>query len=113
MLLDNFGTQTFGIVISEAIFQNGLSYRLPPSSLPSNIGSTLSFSDIGIIRMLPSSTRALVRKAFADSIREVWWAMIPFAVAGFLCCLPMKKFKLHEETDETYGMIETKEASEA
>lgn len=100
-------------MIGEAVFQNGLSYRLPPGSLPSVTGSAISFSDIGTIGTLPGSSRSLVRKAFANSIREVWWALLPFAIAGLLCCLPMKMFKLHEETDETYGVVETTGASTA
>lgn len=39
--------------------------------------------------------------------------MIPFAALGVLCCIPIKAFELHEETDNMYGMVDKTDASDS
>ena len=54
-----------------------------------------------------------VRKAFADSLRLIWWASLALCILALLCVLGVKEIRMHEVTDENWGMQEVKKEGEA
>lgn len=49
-----------------------------------------------------------VRVAFAESIKTIWQVMLGIACLGFVVSLAIKSLPLTMETDENWGMEETK-----
>jgi len=114
--LRNFG-QTWGITIAGTILQNGLLRRLPASftsALNSHSGHTeLAFAAIPVINQLPEPMRTQVREAFASSLSDIWKTMIGFGGAGLITVFFLKEIKMHEVTDERFGMKEKEDIDTA
>ncbi|KAG8901972.1 hypothetical protein FRC01_009698, partial [Tulasnella sp. 417] len=103
-------SQTWGVTIGATILQNELKTRLPKAFLdmfPSE-GVEITYAAIPQIPGLPEPLRTEVREAFASSLRVIWLAMIGICAVGLLCVFGMKELKMHEVTDEDWGMEERK-----
>ncbi|KAG8914324.1 hypothetical protein FRC00_014484 [Tulasnella sp. 408] len=99
---------TWGVTIGATILQNQLKAKLPKEFLGMFLseGVEITYAAIPHILALPEPLRTEVREAFASSLRVIWLAMIGICALGLLCVLWMKELKLHESTDENWGMEE-------
>ncbi|KAG8946148.1 hypothetical protein FRC04_012003 [Tulasnella sp. 424] len=103
-------SQTWGITIGATILQNQLKTKLPKAFLemfPAE-GVEIAYAAIPQIPGLPEPMRTEVRVAFASSLRVIWLTMIGFCGLGLISVLGMKELKMHEVTDEDWGMEEKK-----
>ncbi|KAG8914321.1 hypothetical protein FRC00_014481 [Tulasnella sp. 408] len=101
-------SQTWGVTIGATILQNQLKTKLPAEFLdmfPSD-GVEITYAAIPQIPGLPEPMRTEVRVAFARSLRVLWLAMIGICAVGLLSVLVMKEVKMHEVTDEGWGLEE-------
>ncbi|KAG8913329.1 hypothetical protein FRC01_004594, partial [Tulasnella sp. 417] len=99
-------SQTWGVTIGATILQNELKTKLPNAFLdmfPAK-GVDITYAAIPQIPSLPEPLRTEVRNAFARSLRVIWLAMIGICGVGLFCVLLMKDVKMHEVTDEDWGM---------
>jgi hypothetical protein len=100
-------SQTWGITISSTILQNQLSSRLPSeftSQFPG--GVEIAFAAIPIVKTLPEPLRGEVQRAFVDSLRVVWQAMIGIAGIGLLSVLLLREVPMNTYKDDSYGLKE-------
>lgn len=106
--------QTWGVTIGGTILQNELQKKLPSSFLAMfpTAGVQIAYAAIPTIPSLPEPLRTEVRTAFASSLREIWIVMAALCVAGALCVFGMKEIKMHEVTDEDWGMEHKARSSE-
>ncbi|KAG8914291.1 hypothetical protein FRC00_014660 [Tulasnella sp. 408] len=100
--------QMWGITIGATVLQNELKKRLPGDflSLFPKQNVEIAYAAIPMINGLDESRRIEVQDAFAGSIRVIWLVLVGIAGAGFITSLAMKELKLHEATDEDWGMKE-------
>jgi hypothetical protein len=113
MFLRNFA-QVWGITIGGAILQNQLQTRLPQEffeQIQLSSRDTLAYAAIPLIPALPEELKAQVQKAFADSLRVVWIALLGVAGAGMLSSLLMKPLKLHTQLDDDWTLEQNKEGA--
>ncbi|KIO20590.1 hypothetical protein M407DRAFT_220214 [Tulasnella calospora MUT 4182] len=104
-------SQTWGVTIGATILQNELKKKLPAAFLamfPAE-GVEITYAAIPQIPGLPEPIRHEVRAAFADSLKVIWLTMVGVSALGLLCVLGMKELKMHEVTDDDWGMKEKKE----
>ncbi|KZV92252.1 Mfs1.1 [Exidia glandulosa HHB12029] len=102
--LRSFG-QVWGVTLGASILQNELLHRLPASfteTLPS--GVQVAFAVIPHIKDLPEPVLSEVRKAFADSVRVIWWAIFGIAVFGALTHILMREIPLPTHTDDNWAL---------
>ncbi|KAG8990543.1 hypothetical protein FRB90_001730 [Tulasnella sp. 427] len=103
--------QMWGITIGAAVLQNELKRRLPGDFLTlfpkQNV--EIAYAAIPMINELGEAQRIAVQDAFAGSIRVIWLVMVGMAGAGFVTSVAMQQLKLHEATDEDWGMKEKPE----
>ena len=100
-------SQTWGVQIGATILQNQLNKNLPAEfigQLGGAVGGEVAYSVIPIIPSLPEPLRGVVREAFAKSLKTIWTVMAAFSVVGFLAVVGMKELKMHEVTDDEWGM---------
>ncbi|KAG8956433.1 hypothetical protein FRC00_004962 [Tulasnella sp. 408] len=105
--------QTWGVTIGATILQNELKRKLPRAFLE-GLGSgavEITYAAIPAIRSLEEPTKTEVKQAFAGSLRVIWLVMAGISAAGTLLVLGMKEIKMHEVTDEDWGMKEEKNKS--
>ncbi|KAG9040809.1 hypothetical protein FS837_013065, partial [Tulasnella sp. UAMH 9824] len=103
-------SQTWGVTIGATILQNELKKKLPRAFLE-GLGSSaveITYAAIPAIRSLEEPTKTEVKQAFAGSLRVIWLVMAGISAAGILLVLGMKEIKMHEVTDEDWGMKEEK-----
>ncbi|KAH9956871.1 iron permease [Russula dissimulans] len=99
----NFGT-IWGAAVGGAILQNELKRKLPASFLEQfPQGAEIAFATIPVIPTLEQPFRDEVRKAFAESLRVLWWVTLALAIAGSLCTIGMEQLQLHAEVDKDWG----------
>lgn len=106
----SFGN-VLGITVGSVTLANELSQRLPAefvATLPGGISG--AFAAIPLIERLAEPLKTEVQIAFAQSIRTIWFVLIPFGAFGLIPTLFMKTYKLGTVTDETWGMREKKVA---
>ncbi|KAG8925554.1 hypothetical protein FRC00_003867 [Tulasnella sp. 408] len=102
--------QTCGVTIGAMILQNQLKKKLPRAFLE-GLGSNaveITYAAIPAIRSLEEPTKTEVKQAFAGSLRVLWLVMAGISAAGILLVLGMKELKMHEVTDEDWGLKEEK-----
>ncbi|KAG8870907.1 hypothetical protein FRB97_009266 [Tulasnella sp. 331] len=106
--------QAFGVTIGSTILQNELKKQLPTAFLQSVSASTgeIEYALIPIVKTLLEPLRGQVRDAFAQSMQVIWRVMIGVSGAGLLCALAMKELKMHEKTNEEWGIAGEKEGDE-
>lgn len=90
------------------ILQNGLKANLPVAFkdmfIPSAQGVDLAYAIIPSISSLPEPLGLQVKVAFAKSLRTMWFAMLALCIIGAICVVGMKEIKMHEITDDEWGM---------
>jgi hypothetical protein len=104
--------KAWGITIGATVLQNQLRRHLPHeflASLPSGID--LSYAAIPQISSLADGLKEAVRKAFADSLRILWFVLLGISVLGFISSLLMKEVEMQTVTDENWGLKEDKRRS--
>jgi hypothetical protein len=99
------------------ILQNGLLRHLPQDFTASlNSGSSsqaeLAYAAIPVISTLPEPLRTQVRVAFATSLADIWKTMIGFAGAGLITVFFLREIKMHQVTDERFGMEDKVKAND-
>lgn len=102
--------QTWGVTVGATIMQNELQKKLPAALLamfPSS-GVEIAYAIIPQISRLAEPLQTEVREAFASSLRVIWYVMAAMCVVGAISALGMKEIKMHEVTDEDWGMEEEK-----
>ncbi|KAG9035122.1 hypothetical protein FRB95_011989 [Tulasnella sp. JGI-2019a] len=107
--------QTFGVTIGSTILQNELKRKLPPTFLETvsaEGAAEIAYSVIPVVGALPEPLKAQVRDAFAGSVQMIWRVMIGLSAAGLLAALAMQELKMHEATDEDWGMAEREKQDE-
>lgn len=101
--------QTFGVAIGGVIFQNQFDKRINRET--SNLPSEYLISGQDAERFateLPSVSeifRAILQYVYADSLRVVWWVLIPFAGIGLLISCVSRDLLLNQQ-HETAQMFE-------
>ncbi|KZW02334.1 MFS general substrate transporter [Exidia glandulosa HHB12029] len=106
--------QIWGITIGGAILQNQLIQRLPEAFVSQFPGGVqLSFAAIPLINGLPPDVKDNVRKAFADSLRVVWYVLLGVSLVGAAISLLMREVPMHTYTDEDFGLKERDLAAQA
>ncbi|OBZ72796.1 putative transporter C3H1.06c [Grifola frondosa] len=101
--------QTWGLTISSAILQNELKKRLPidfVAQFPQ--GLEIAYAAIPQIPSLPEPLRSEVQAAFATSMSAVWKTMIGISGLGFFSVFLLKEIPMNRETDERFGLHDTK-----
>lgn len=98
---------TFGVTIGSTVLQNELVQKLPAdaSTLFSN-AQQMTYAAIPEIVLLPQPLQEEVRSAFASSLSILWLVLVGVCAAGFVSSLFMKQLKLHEATDQSWGIEE-------
>ncbi|KAG8927326.1 hypothetical protein FRC01_007661 [Tulasnella sp. 417] len=109
--------QTWGITLGATILQNELKKKLPQAFLEglassAEKGVEITYAAIPAIRSLEEPIKTEVKQAFAGSLRVIWLVMAGISAAGILLILGMKGLKMHDVTDEDWGMKEEKKRSE-
>ncbi|KAG9044555.1 hypothetical protein FS837_007960 [Tulasnella sp. UAMH 9824] len=107
--------ETWGVTFGATILQNELKKKLPQSFLEAltsagGHGAEISYAAIPTIRLLEESLQTQVKEAFASSLRTVWLVMAALSALGTVSVLGMKELKLHEVTDDDWGLTEKKQA---
>ncbi|KAF8502520.1 iron permease [Gautieria morchelliformis] len=99
--------QAWGITIGATVLQNQLKRRLPQqflANLPQGID--LSYAAIPQIAALSDTLKPVVQKAFADSLRILWFVLLGISVVGLLSSLLMKEVEMQTVTDERWGLTD-------
>ncbi|KAG8951997.1 hypothetical protein FRC04_005330 [Tulasnella sp. 424] len=109
--------QTWGVTIGSTILQNELKKKLPQAFLEglgsgTGKGVEIAYAAIPAIRTLDEPIRTEVKQAFAGSLRVVWLVMAGISAAGILLVFGMKELKMHEVTDEDWGLKEEEKKTE-
>ncbi|KIO20426.1 hypothetical protein M407DRAFT_220692 [Tulasnella calospora MUT 4182] len=105
-------SQTWGVTLGATILQNQLKIKLPKAFLdmfPAE-GVEITYAAIPQIPGLPEPMGTEVREAFSSSLRVIWLTMIGLCALGLICVLGMKEIKMHEVTDEDWGIEERQRA---
>lgn len=101
--------QVWGVSVGATILQNGLADKLPAEFLAQFGGhSDVAYAAIPILDTLSEPLKTQVRIAFNDSLRTIWIVCIPLAATGLISCFFLKEYKLHDVTDENWGIEEKK-----
>ncbi|KAG9044554.1 hypothetical protein FS837_007959 [Tulasnella sp. UAMH 9824] len=110
--------QTWGVTIGATILQNELKRKLPQPFVEAltnggGHGVEIAYAAIPAIRALEEPVKTQVKEAFASSLRIVWLVMAAIAALGTVSVLGMKELRLHEVTDEDWGLKEKKKQADA
>lgn len=96
---------TFGMTLGSTILQNVLKAKLPEAFLD-RFGLEVAYSLIPAVKLLEEPMRGQVRRAYAEGLRGIWFALIAIAGLGFVAALVVKEIKMPEVNDETWGIEE-------
>jgi hypothetical protein len=112
----SFG-QTVGVAIGGVIFQNEfdkfVAVQVSQGSLSS--GDVVSGRDaeayVSVLPSLPETVRTVYQYVYADSLRVMWYVMVPFAGIGLLVSLLAKNLLLDQEHNavQRFEEVKTKE----
>ncbi|KAG8939282.1 hypothetical protein FRC04_006722 [Tulasnella sp. 424] len=105
--------QTWGVTIGATILQNELKRKLPQSFVETltstgGHGVKIAYAAVPAIHMLEEPIKTQVKEAFASSLRTVWLVMAAISALGTVLVFGMKELRLHEVTDEDWGLKEKK-----
>ena len=99
--------QTWGLTISATVLQNSLKSKLPQAFLSQfPDGVEIAYAAIPLVRTLPDGLRQEVQTAFAESMIDIWKAIIGFSAAGLLSVGLMREVEMIRYTDERFGLNE-------
>ncbi|KAG8914054.1 hypothetical protein FRC01_004245 [Tulasnella sp. 417] len=103
-------SSAWGATIGGTILQNELKKKLPRAFLElfHGEGVKITFAAIPKIGGLAEPLKTGVRDAFASSLRTMWFVMLAISLLGFFTVLGMEQLKMHEVTDENWGLEERK-----
>lgn len=107
--------QSFGVTIGSTVLQNELKKKLPSAFLAAYNGvggAEIAYSIIPVVPSLAEPLKDEVRVAFAQSVAVIWRVLIGTSAAGLLGVLFMKELRMHEETDEEWGIAERQKREE-
>lgn len=102
----SFG-QTFGVAIGGVIFQNQFDKKVAEQVAMGNLSSEYAVTGrdatafVYLLASVPEAVRAVLQYIYADSIRVMWYAMIPLAGIGLLMSFLSKDLLLNQEHDTT------------
>jgi ABC-type uncharacterized transport system YnjBCD permease subunit len=99
--------QVWGVTIGGTILQNALLKKLPAAVLATSGSTAVAFQLVAVVRDLPHPLRDEVRRAFAESLVEVWHTMTGIAGIGLMACVLMRGISL----DGMYGKPEDTDAT--
>ena len=98
----SFG-QSFGIAMGGVIFQNEFNKKIavqvaqiPPEYVVSGADAVEFVSGLSSV---PDTVRIILQHVYADSLRVLWYVMVPFAAIGFLLSLLAKDLALSQKHD--------------
>ena len=98
----SFG-QTFGVAIGGVIFQNEFDKRiaekvgnLDPQYLISGRDAT---AFVGFLSSAPETVRIVLQYVYANSLRVIWYVMVPFAGLGLLASFFARDLVLEQKYD--------------
>jgi MFS family permease len=93
----SFG-QTFGVAMGGVIFQNVFDKKIAvqASQLPTQyvINGTDAAGYVSQLSSVPDAFRPILQYVYADSLRVIWYVMVPLAGVGFLVSLLSKDLLL-------------------
>ncbi|KAG8916188.1 hypothetical protein FRC01_003310 [Tulasnella sp. 417] len=103
-------SSAWGVTLGGTILQNELKKKLPRAFLDlfHGEGIGIAFAAIPKIGGLAEPLKTGVRDAFASSLRTMWFVMLAVSLLGFFTALGMEQLKMHEVTDESWGLEERK-----
>lgn len=118
----SFG-QTFGVAIGGVIFQNEFDKRISQQVLWGNLPLEYNVSGrdaeafVSTLSSVPETIRRVLQYIYADSIRVMWYVMIPFAGIGLLASFLSRDLLLNQEHDTAQrfeeGTVKGKTESQA
>ena len=98
----SFG-QTFGVAIGGVIFQNEFDRRI--AEHVGNLGPEYLISGrdatgfVGLLSSVPEAIRIVLQYVYADSLRVIWYVMVPFAGLGLLTSFFARDLVLERKHD--------------
>ncbi|KZP26300.1 iron permease [Athelia psychrophila] len=104
-LFTRYFANSWGVAIGGCVLQNQLRARLPvafTSSLPA--GTQLAYAAIPKINALPEALRNEVRRAFAESMRTIWYVMLGVAILGLGSTALMREVAMKNTIDAQWGL---------
>lgn len=97
--------QIWGITIGGAILQNQLLHRLPAAFTQQFPGGVqIAYAAIPFIAKLEPALKDEVRRAFADSLRVLWFVLLGVSLFGAAAALLVREVPMHTYTDENLGL---------
>lgn len=89
---------TFGVAIGGVVFQNRWAALLPSRNLPPQVQITSDLAEVGynFIVRFPEQVQIVYRQLYSECLDGVWWTMLGFCGAGFLCALLARNDKLRK-----------------
>lgn len=108
--LRSFGL-TWGTAIPAAIFNNrvaALSGRITDPQVAETVtgGRAYEHAVASFVNSLEPETRAQFISVLSDGLKRIWEIAIAFAAFGFLLVALEKEYKLRDELETEYGMID-------
>ena len=100
----SFG-QTFGVAIGGVIFQNEFDKQIAQQVLRGNLSPEYAIPGrdaeafVSILSSVPETVRIVLQYIYANSIRVMWYVMIPFAGIGLLTSFLSRDLLLNQEHD--------------
>ena len=100
----SFG-QTFGVAIGGVIFQNEFDKGIAKQVLLGNISPDYAIRGrdaaafVSLLRSVPEAVRIVLQYIYADSLRLMWYVMIPFAGIGLLTSFLSRDLSLNQQHD--------------
>lgn len=108
--LRSFGL-TWGTAIPAAIFNNrvaALSERITDPAVAETVtgGRAYEHAVASFVNSLEPETRAQFISVLSDGLKRIWEIAIAFAAFGFLLVALEKEYKLRDELETEYGMVD-------
>jgi hypothetical protein len=100
----SFG-QTFGVAIGGVIFQNEFDKQIALRVLRGNLSPEYAIPGrdaeafVSMLSSVPETVRIVLQYIYANSIRVMWYVMIPFAGIGLLTSFLSRDLLLNQEHD--------------
>lgn len=108
--LRSFGL-TWGTAIPAAIFNNrvaALSGRITDTEVAETVtgGRAYEHAVASFVNLLEPETRAQFISVLSDGLKRIWEIAIVFAAFGFLLVALEKEYKLRDDLETEYGMVD-------
>ena len=109
----SFG-QTFGVAVGGVIFQNEFDKQIALQILRGNLSPEYEIPGrdaeafVSMLSSMPEAVRIVLQYIYANSIRVMWYVMIPFAGIGLLTSFLSRDLLLNQEHDTAQRFEEVK-----